>query len=72
MVLTSSDAAVSFTGNAGPEQLPGEAKVGEVYMAIVYAEKVWAIPLKLELERKEVREVAVNSVIDALISILSR
>lgn len=66
------DVCVSFTGNAGPETLPGEAGVGETYMAIVYNKKVWAIPLKLELEREKVREVAVSSIINALISILGK
>lgn len=66
------DVCVSFTGNAGPEVLPGEAGVGEVYIAIVYNNKVWAIPLKLELDREKVRETAVNSIIPALISILGK
>jgi PncC family amidohydrolase len=29
---------VSFTGNAGPTSEPGEAKVGEVFMALAYQE----------------------------------
>lgn len=57
------DVCVSFTGNAGPDVLPGEAGVGETYMAIVYNKRIWAIPLKLELEREKVREAAVNAII---------
>ncbi|MCI7602331.1 MAG: CinA family protein [Candidatus Onthovivens sp.] len=66
------DVCVSFTGNAGPDVLPGEAGVGETYMAIVYNKRIWAIPLKLELEREKVREAAVNAIIPTLISILGK
>lgn len=66
------DVCVSFTGNAGPEVLPGEAGVGEVYMAIVYGNKIWSIPLKLELEREKVRQQSVDAIIGALISILGK
>ena len=62
------DICVSFTGNAGPNVLPGEAGVGEVYMAILYKGQVWPIPLKLEVEREKVRELSVDSVINALLS----
>ena len=66
------DVCVSFTGNAGPEVLPGEAGVGEVYMAIVYGNKIWSIPLKLELEREKVRQQSVDAIIGALISLLGK
>ncbi|HBP44235.1 MAG TPA: hypothetical protein DEA28_01670 [Firmicutes bacterium] len=66
------DICVSFTGNAGPNVCPGEASVGEVYMGIFYDNKIWAIPLKLDYDREKVREVAVNSVIDALLSIIGK
>ena len=41
-------------------------------MAIVYNKRIWAIPLKLELEREKVREAAVNAIIPTLISILGK
>ena len=66
------DVCVSFPGNAGPEVLPGEAGVGEVYMAIVYGNKIWSIPLKLELEREKVRQQSVDAIIGALISLLGK
>lgn len=70
--ILGTDICVSFTGNAGPEVCPGEASVGEVYLAIYYLDKVWPIPLHLEYDREKVREIAVNSVIDTVISILKR
>ncbi len=70
--ILGTDICVSFTGNAGPEVCPGDASVGEVYLAIYYLDKVWPIPLHLEYDREKVREIAVNSVIDTVISILKR
>ena len=64
------DICVSFTGNAGPEVCEGEAQVGECYMSIVYNKKIWTYPLKVEAERTAVREVAVGTVIDTILSIL--
>ena len=41
-------------------------------MAILYKGQVWPIPLKLEVEREKVRELSVDSVINALLSILGK
>ena len=70
--ILGTDICVSFTGNAGPNTCPGEATVGEIYMGIVYDNKVCGIPLKLEAEREKVREIAVNSIVDALLSIIGK
>ena len=66
------DICVSFTGNAGPNTCPGDADVGEIYMAIVYKGQVWPIPLRLEAEREKVRQIAVESLIDTVISIVGK
>ena len=68
--LLNVDICVSFTGNAGPEVCEGEAQVGECFMSIVYNKKIWTYPLKVEAERTAVREVAVGTVIDTILSIL--
>lgn len=68
--LLNTDVCVSFTGNAGPDVCEGDAQVGECYMSIVFNKKIWTFPLHIEAERKAVREVAVNTVIDTILSIL--
>lgn len=67
------DICVSFTGNAGPSVCSEGTDVGECYMGIAYNGQVWQIPLRLpDLDREQIRQVCVDSIINAVCSILSR
>jgi nicotinamide-nucleotide amidase len=64
------DVCVSFTGNAGPTSEPGEAKVGDVYMAIAVKKdnKVIIYPYYRNFvgERNEIRQACVDFMMDKL------
>lgn len=65
------DVCVSFTGNAGPDVCEYGTKAGEVYIGIVYNGQIWPIPLNLQMSREEVREYAVQTAVNALLSIIN-
>lgn len=65
------DVAVSFTGNAGPDAEPGRAKVGRVYMAISTRFGLVELPQDFIGSRNEIRERAVDMMLDYLIAILA-
>jgi PncC family amidohydrolase len=64
------DVCVSFTGNAGPAVCEEGTNVGELYMAVAYKGQVWPIPLHLDLSRDKLRQLAVDTMIDALLGII--
>ncbi len=63
------DVAVSFTGNAGPTAEPGEAPVGRVEMCIATKKGHVSMGQDFSGTRNEIREKAVEMMLDALISI---
>ena len=63
------DVCVSCTGNAGPSSEPGQAHVGQVYLAVYYQDNVWSIPLDFEGERNEIRRKTVDAMVAFLGSI---
>lgn len=60
------DVCVSFTGNAGPTKEKGKAPVGRVNMCVSAREGYVNIEKDFKLERNEMREECVNSMLDAL------
>lgn len=60
------DVCVSFTGNAGPTKEKGKAPVGRVNMCVSTREGYANIEKNFKLERNEMREECVNSMLDAL------
>lgn len=64
------DIAVSFTGNAGPTAEPGKAQVGETYMGINVQGKTNTYKMIFDGERNEIREKAVEFVIEKLLEIM--
>ena len=60
------DVCVSFTGNAGPTKEKGQAPVGRVNMCVSTCKGYVNIEKDFELERNEMREECVNSMLDAL------
>ena len=57
------DVALSITGNAGPTAEPGEAEIGQVYLGLATEDGTWSFGYKLEGERQEIREKAVELMI---------
>lgn len=57
------DYCVSITGNAGPEAEPGKAEVGQIYIGLATKDAVWSFGYKLEGNRQEIRETAVEFMI---------
>ena len=69
------DICVSFTGNAGPTACDSKAEVGVCYLGIAFNGQIWSIPLRLTeqgLKREELKEVLVDSIINAVLSILAK
>lgn len=69
---------VSFTGNAGPTSEPGEAKVGEVFMALAFKENEEA-PIKIsgyhrifEGSRNEIRSSCVEYMNKAILGYFNK
>lgn len=60
------DVCVSFTGNAGPTKEKGEAPVGRVNMCVATSKGYVNIEKDFKLDRNEMREECVNSMLDAL------
>lgn len=60
------DVCVSFTGNAGPTKEKGKAPVGRVNMCVSTRSGYVNIEKDFKLERNEMREECVNSMLDAL------
>ncbi len=63
------DVCVSFTGNAGPTAEPGEAPVGRVEMCIATKRGHVSMGQDFSGARNEIREKAVEMMLDALLSI---
>jgi PncC family amidohydrolase len=64
------DVCVSFTGNAGPTKEEGRAPVGRVNMCVATREGHVNLEKDFKLERNEMREACVNSMLDALEEII--
>lgn len=60
------DVCVSFTGNAGPTKEKGKAPVGRVNMCVATSKGYVNIEKDFKLDRNEMREECVNSMLDAL------
>ena len=60
------DVCVSFTGNAGPTKEKGKAPVGRVDMCVATSKGYVNIEKDFKLDRNEMREECVNSMLDAL------
>ncbi len=60
------DVCVSFTGNAGPTKEKGRAPVGRVNMCVATSKGYVNIEKDFKLDRNEMREECVNSMLDAL------
>ena len=60
------DVCVSFTGNAGPTKEKGSAPVGRVNMCVATSKGYVNIEKDFKLDRNEMREECVNSMLDAL------
>ena len=60
------DVCVSFTGNAGPTKEKGNAPVGRVNMCVATSKGYVNIEKDFKLDRNEMREECVNSMLDAL------
>ncbi|MDD7281527.1 MAG: CinA family protein [Erysipelotrichaceae bacterium] len=63
--ITQSDYALSFTGNAGPSAMENKP-AGLVYCAIASKEKVEVYEFHLNMERNELRQYIVDTMIDKL------
>ena len=66
------DVCVSFTGNAGPTKEKGKAPVGRVNMCVSTRSGYVDIEKDFKLERNEMREECVNSMLDALEEIFGK
>ena len=66
------DVCVSFTGNAGPTKEEGSAPVGRVNMAIATKYGIVELQQDFSLQRNEIREAAVDLMLDRLISIFEK
>lgn len=66
------DVCVSFTGNAGPTKEKGKAPVGRVNMCVSTRSGYVDIEKDFKLERNEMREECVNSMLDALEEIFKK
>ena len=64
------DVCISVTGNAGPTAEEGEAGVGEFFLGLCTKDACWTIPYKLEGKRNEIRQGAVDVMIQFLASFL--
>lgn len=65
------DVCVSFTGNAGPTSEPGEAKVGDVFMAVAFGNRgVFHFALHFKGNRNSIREQAVDRAFEELDALL--
>lgn len=60
------DVCVSFTGNAGPTKEKGKAPVGRVNMCVATSKGYVNIEKDFKLDRNEMREECVNSMLDVL------
>jgi len=65
------DVCVSFTGNAGPSVEPGNAKIGDVYVAVVFGGRgVFHFPFKFKGNRNMIRQQAVEKALEELDAII--
>ena len=63
------DCVISITGNAGPTAEPGEAPVGEIDMAVASNKETYIKQVILRGNRNEIREAAVEKMIEFLLEI---
>lgn len=63
------DVCVSCTGNAGPTVEKGGKPVGCVYLGLSYQGNVWMVPLQLQGSRNEIRQQAVDTMINLAASL---
>lgn len=63
------DICVSFTGNAGPTKEEGYAPVGRVNMCIATKYGIIEMQQDFNMSRNEIREAAIDMVLDRLIAI---
>lgn len=66
------DLTVSFTGNAGPSVCEGDKEVGLFYISIYFQSIVYTVEKRLNLDRNELREEAVNIAIKIILEILEK
>lgn len=65
------DVCISFTGNAGPSVEPGNAKVGDVYVAVALGERgLFHFPFKFKGSRNLIRQQAVEKALEELDAII--
>ena len=70
-VLLNVDYCVSFTGNAGPTAME-DKPVGEVHMCIANANNAQVYSLKLQGDRKEIQQQAVDFIFEKLLEIFKK
>lgn len=63
------DVCVSFTGNAGPDAWENKP-AGLIYCGLAIEEKVYVYELQLEMSRNDIREYAVQFMIDKIVNLL--
>lgn len=64
------DLCVAVTGNAGPTTCPGYAKVGDVDIGIAFKNRTYTFPCHFEGTRNEIREQAVEVMMDSCLFVL--
>ena len=64
------DYCISVTGNAGPTADKGDKEIGCVYIGIASKDYLWGVPLNLSGTRDEIRQKAVEAMLQALESLL--
>ena len=69
--LLKTDFCVSFTGNAGPLAME-DKPVGEVHMCIANANNAQVYSLKLQGDRKEIQQQAVDFIFEKLLEIFKK
>lgn len=69
--MFSTDIAVSFTGNAGPDVLE-EKEAGLVYTVICYKNRIYGFEDVIKASRNEVRQQIVDRTVERIIDILGK
>ena len=69
--LLNTDYCVSFTGNAGPDAMEGKP-VGEIHMCIACAASAQVYSLRLEGNRKDIQQQAVEYILEKLKEVLEK